>query len=360
MIGQLCAVRPRHPDAPPPAVRSWPTQAGGARRRTPRFGGAIRAALLVVGMLMVLVAGRARADCTSRGTPTWSTVAFTPPATITVPNNLPAGTQTVLWTSSPVAPSVTYSWDCNGNTDSGVVNYIAGQPTGDDTLFPTYVPNLYYRLLHPDASTPLRAYPNYPVSNGNNIPFSVATALQLVAMGPITNGSTLAAGQLAQWKVDFRRYGSVPVEIFQTNASTRFIGPACSVAVDPTVVVLPTVFTANFGGVGSTTGQTPFAVQLTCSASTNVRITLNTGAPAPGLGGAGVIAPTAGAGFAKNVGVQLLDRNGNPVAFGTAINAGTATVGPFTIPFQARYYQTGAAVSVGNVQATATYTLTYQ
>jgi type 1 fimbria pilin len=73
-----------------------------------------------------------------------------------------------------------------------------------------------------------------------------------------------------------------------------------------------------------------------------------------------VIANTAGGGYAQNVGVQVLDSRGNPIPFGTAISAGTVTAGTFNVPLDARYYQTGASVTAGQVNATATYTITYQ
>jgi type 1 fimbria pilin len=134
---------------------------------------------------------------------------------------------------------------------------------------------------------------------------------------------------------------------------------SCSVAIDPTVVTLPTISTSSLAGVGSTTGKQPFHVQLSCPAGANLSITLATSRPQAGA--TGVIAPTAGSGYAQNVGVQLLKSDGaTPVPFGTAISEGTTTSGTVNLPFYAQYYQTGASATAGNVAATATYTLTYQ
>lgn len=44
-----------------------------------------------------------------------------------------------------------------------------------------------------------------------------------------------------------------------------------------------------------------------------------------------------------------------PVSVGTAVTQGT-----FTIPLQARYYQSGATVKPGNADGTAAFTVTYQ
>lgn len=324
-----------------------------------------RLPLLLLGLMLLAVAGRARADCSYTNQP--GTVTFAPPATITLPNTLSVGT--ILWTSSPVTAASPPTLACTGTTGSGVQNIVAGQPGGDDTLFPTAVPGLAYRILYPGTSSPLHAYPNQPIPANSN--FGGAFALQLVATGPIAPGSVLAGGQLAQWKVDmclfiwggqcFWTLGSYPVENFSTSSIT-FVPPACSIIVDPTVVTLPTVYTSAFTGTAPPpTGQTPFNVQLNCpssAAGASLAITLATSSPVAGA--TGVIANTAGGGYAQNVGVQVLDANGNPIPFGTAISAGTVTAGNFNVQLNARYYQTGALVTAGQVKATATYTITYQ
>jgi len=322
---------------------------------------------MLFGLLLLAMAGRARADCDYTNQP--GTVTFTPPSIITLPDTLTVGT--VLWTSAPIVPADYPTLACAGTTNSGVVTQ-AGSPVGDNTLFPTNVPGLSYKLLHPDTSRLLQAYPEESISAGN-IQFSVATALQLVVTGTIAPGSVFTGGQFAQWNVDMCNMKSIvgfahcgaskgtnPVELFNSS-SIRFIAPACTIVVDPTIVTLPTVTASNFGATGSVAGQTPFNVQLNCpsaAAGANLAITLATSSPMAGA--TGVIANTTGSGYAQNVGVQVLDGNGNPVSFGTAISAGTVTAGNFDVQLNARYYQTGAAVTAGQVKATATYTITYQ
>ncbi len=321
---------------------------------------------LLLGLLLLAMTGRAHADCDYTSQP--GTVVFTPPSTITLPDNLSVGA--ILWTSAPIVPANYPRLTCAGNTSSGVVGQ-AGTPAGsDNTLFPTNVPGLSYRLLHPDGSSPLHAYPDEIIPAGS-YNFSVATALQLVVTGPIAPGSVFDGGQLAQWNTDmcnglyffgacWGQRSTSAVEVFNSSG-IRFVAPACTIAVDPTVVTLPVVMTSNFNAPGAVAGQTAFHLQLNCpstAAGADLAIILATNNPVTGA--AGVIANTNGSGFAKEVGVQVLDGTGNPVTFGTAISAGTATAGLFDIPLNARYYQTGAAVSGGNVKATATYTIIYQ
>ncbi|MES2405681.1 MAG: fimbrial protein [Pseudomonadota bacterium] len=319
----------------------------------------------------------------------WATCWFTSGAATTVTFN--AGTitltpsttvGTVLWTSntaSPVSPPVL---NCDGNTNGGIVNTIAASTpvNGDNTLIPTGIPGVSYRLLHPDASTLLALYPNYPVGSGSST-YSVTTNLQLVYTGPYLppNNSTLT-GQLSQWQIDICDKpslflgiylgcnGSVaprPVETFNINAVINIQVPTCNV--DPgsvnKVVTLPSVTAAQFAS-NPTPGSTPFSLQLVnCPANQKVFINLNTASPF--AGGTGVIAPTTGTGYATNVGVQILTADGStPVTFGSdptqAINTGTTSGSNYVINLYARYYRTSTPVTAGSVKGIATYTINYQ
>lgn len=204
---------------------------------------------------------------------------------------------------------------------------------------------------------------------------TVTFTAQLVKTGTVTPGTgTVSSITLLKFfdqdtyveDANCNRRGcstSNPKTASPTNIGTLTLNPvavsvtACSVAVDPTVVTLPTISTSALTGTGSTAGRTPFNVQLNCPAGANLYITLATSHPQSGA--TGVIAPTSG--DAGSVGVQLLKANGTtPVTFGTAISEGTTTNGAMNLPFYAQYYQTGSSVTAGNVSATATYTLTYQ
>ena len=334
-----------------------------------------RTAMLIFGLLLGLACmpRSALAACGfAKGSAT--TVTFNA-GTITLTPSTQVGS--VLWTSSTANPANPPYLACDGNTSGGIVNTIAASTpvNGYNTLFPTGIPGVSYRLLHPDASTLLALYPNYPTDSGT---FSVPTNLQLVYTGPYLppNNSTLT-GQLSQWKIDIcnqplifgRNYygcfGSVspqPVETFNINATILIQVPTCNIAPGSVnkSVTLPIVNTQQLTGQGSTAASTPFSLQLTqCPSNLGVFITLN--AANAQTGATGVIAPTSGAGYASGVGIQLLRADGStPVAFGTAIHTGTTTASNYTINLYARYFQTGASVAGGNVKGVATYTINYQ
>ncbi|MGH8144975.1 MAG: fimbrial protein [Rhodanobacteraceae bacterium] len=330
--------------------------------------------LLLLGL--VCIPRTARAVCWfTNGSAT--TVTFNA-GTITLTPSTQIGA--VLWTSSTSSPANPPVLDCDRDTNGGIVNTIAGSPTGgDNTLFPTGIPGVSYRILHPDASNPLKVYPDYPTGSGT---FSVQSNLQLVYTGPFLppNNSTLT-GQLSQWKIDIcddpdfhkgnhRRCGSKhnpqpvipqPVETFNISATILIQVPTCDIETSSVnkTVTLPNVSTQQFTGQGSTADKTPFSLQLiNCPKNLGVSITLDTSNPQPGA--AGVIAPS-GAGYASGIGIQILQDDGiNPVVFGTPISTGTTSASNYAINLFASYYQTGPTVSAGTVKAIATYTLNYQ
>lgn len=305
--------------------------------------------LLLMSML-ALLPERAQADCSYAGNSGWSPVVFSPPGTITIPANVVAGT--VLWTSPATTPSRPPHVKCPHATRNGIYNYLGSQPGGSASTFPiSHVPGLGYRIIASDG-TPLPAYPSAPPISGNHRldqPFS----LQLIATGPIASGSTVYAGTFGQWKLD----GVDTVEDFQTGTAVTFVAPACTVTTNPTSVTLPTVAAAAFGGNGATAGMTPFAIRLQCISGSTLSITLATTSPVAGYPGA--IASTTGTGYATGVAVQVLDQQAGNVTFNQPYTVGTTPTGPLSIPYFARYLQTGT-VSAGKVNATATFTLTYK
>jgi type 1 fimbria pilin len=122
----------------------------------------------------------------------------------------------------------------------------------------------------------------------------------------------------------------------------------------------------RFLGLGSTSGDTPFAVAFNCSGA-NGAVTLNLDADRLlADGNSGLIRPQTGADSATCVALQILEANtGQPVVLGNTQVVGTVLNGSasFNLPYQVRYYQSGSGVrcvSPGRVNGTATVTVSYQ
>jgi type 1 fimbria pilin len=333
-----------------------------AQPRSHRRGGRGLVTVLLA-LIALVLSGHVHADCSNTNNP--GSVTFSPPGgQIVLSGNTSVGS--ILWTSSQATPANYPTLNCTGTTNNGVVSSYGAPVGGDNTLFPTNLPWLSYRILHPDSSSLLSSYPNNASVPTGNVSFSVASALQLVVTGTIPQGQqgstqqmTIPAGQLAQWNVDMTS-GSRPVEIFKITNIT-FVIPTCTAAIDPTVVTLSAVRASALTGLGSTAAQQPFQVQLNCISGANLSITLST-SNRYGTRNLGVVKNATAANYAKNIGVQILKQDGvTPVTFDTAIPEGATQNGTMTLPFFAQYYQTSTtAVTTGDVSATAIYTLTYQ
>lgn len=179
---------------------------------------------------------------------------------------------------------------------------------------------------------------------------------QLIKVGPVSSGI------LPAWNFLYR-YRTMVSNTTNTALNTISLAPvpvtviSCAVTQSSIPVSLgDTIRVARFTGIGSTSDDVPFSIPLDCDANAKVNFQLD------GMGTAtqGVLALNSVSGSASGVGVQVLYK-GSPVTFGSKVLDGTAMAdGPYTVDFLARYYQTGATVTGGPAQATATFTMTYQ
>lgn len=302
--------------------------------------------LWMVLALSALVPFASRADCQFLSGST-STVSFTVDP-VSLAANTPNGT--VIGRSSEVTPPNPPSLICGPflrgeQVTFGIVN-ARGSYLADKYTFETGTPGIGYRITHPTDY--LTAYP----FNQQNLwvsTFNVPSTLELVKTGAIQPG-VLTAGKLADW-----RWDTLAPETFVLGAPVTITAPTCALVADPLNVTLPSVTTGAFTGIGSTSGTTPFQINLACPAGVSVtKITMHTAFPASYPG---VVKP-AGAGYAAGIGVRVLDGNMNPVVFETqtALTPNATT----SIPYYAQYFQTAAGVTGGNVKATVTFDIFYQ
>lgn len=300
-------------------------------------------------LLLALVPLSVRAKCkyTSGGN---TPVTFSLPSTITIPSDMPDNS--VIVSSAQAFPANPPDISCGGYfgeyVNYGVVNARGGY-LADNLTYETGIPGVGYRITHP--SDYLTAYPlnNELLSTST---FSVSSGLELIKTGPIASGSVLAAGKLGDWQ-----WSTLNPETFWLGNSITFTTPSCTIVTNPINVILSTVSSSAFTGVGSTSSKKPFQIQLSCPSGTAVKkITMHTASPDSH---AGVVAPTAGAGYAQGVGVQILDGNSNAMVFEnqTVVTPPNATT---SIPYFAQYFQTAPTVSGGNVKATVTFDIFYQ
>lgn len=135
---------------------------------------------------------------------------------------------------------------------------------------------------------------------------------------------------------------------------------ACTVSNTAISVPMGTVEKRAFNGQGTWPGDSntrSFTIPLSCNAGTRVNLQIDGSAQNASQG---VLNLNGGSGSASGVGVQLLYNNA-PLPLSTSLNTGVASSeGVFSIPLQARYYQTDSNIIPGVANASATFTLTYQ
>ncbi|UZE26235.1 type 1 fimbrial protein [Pseudomonas sp. B21-056] len=180
-----------------------------------------------------------------------------------------------------------------------------------------------------------------------------ATTFELVKIADVTgSGKITLPGQIQASLVS-------QTFVYSFNFGTSSVSTvACSVTNTSIVVPMGSVSTKDLTTLGTTTPERSFNIPLNCDAGTRVQVMLN-GVP-HGSGVVGVLAlDTAATSIATGVGLQLL-YNGTPVTLGIPIAVGTvAGSGSYNIGLSARYYQTAAAVTAGQANSTATFTMNY-
>jgi type 1 fimbria pilin len=301
---------------------------------------------------LALVPQQALAKCDFDWGSTMGTYSVSVPPTMVNDPNTPVGS--VLYTSSPTPINHRVDFSCNGAGNAwGLVNNAGGPPASGQKLFPIGVTGVSYRVLQ--NGDYIGPYPSLPLGHKTSWIEEDPVTIELVKTGVIANGTVIAV-PLAEFRAGKSSNYIVDAVIQLTNTLT-FTAPACQVNASAINVTLPAVSRQGFSGVGSVAGTTPFQIGLTCSSGATLRMTLDTAAPVPGQ--TGVIAPSSGG--ASGIGVQVLDSSGvTPVSFGTATTIGATPNGALSIGYFARYYQTTSPVSAGAVNATATFTLSYQ
>ncbi|GAB2563020.1 hypothetical protein ISP15_05760 [Dyella jejuensis] len=300
------------------------------------------------------------------GSPTSGTIVFTcsglPASSATADHTatIQAGQNlaTLASTNVPAGPGITFATNL-----SGIGVLITGSPT----------PATSQSGNVDDGPTSTAGFPVGSVvapsneSTGNFTgTVSEAFTAQLIVTGPISAASIGSIN--ANTLIPFWWYipgGSEDSTSMNLDAGVVLSGgtavglQACSVSTDSQnkTVTLPTVSSDALTGTGATAGTTAFNISLTCEPGATASITMTTANPATATG---VIAPTTGTGYAKNVGVQILNSSLAPITFNTAQSLGATPNGSLTIPYYAQYYVTKTPISAGLVTGTVTFTMSYQ
>lgn len=144
--------------------------------------------------------------------------------------------------------------------------------------------------------------------------------------------------------------------------STSFTITTLGCTVEKTLISVPMGEVPGnvFSGKGSTPGDSytqSFDLPLKCHAGTKVTMKIEGNVNDAAKGVLNITRNSED--DAKGVGIQMLYNN-QPLALGTPIMTGTSSAGgSYNIPLKARYYQTENKLTGGYANGTATFTMTY-
>lgn len=250
---------------------------------------------------------------------------------------------------------------------------------GVDGVYSTNVPGIGVRLLRNvaqfDGSIRTTTYPHtIPIAADRDfrtnqyVPVKLypgsSFVIQIYKTAVVTGSGPLAAGLYTQYSGDGDGTAALTTTL-SANAVT-IVTPTCSV--DPGSVYkevpLGKVPLRTFKGRGTTTNERAFDLTLNCRKGVGVPNTIQMwmDATRDPAGDPGVLRITGGG--ATGVGIQVRDRQGNPVKFrsegGSPMDLGPSPEGPLIVPFTARYFQTAGSVTAGRADGTATFTIEYK
>jgi type 1 fimbria pilin len=299
--------------------------------------------------LLVVLSGSAWAEpCVLDGSAAKMTVTIPP---LMVQRDLPAGS--VIWQQTVNANKPTLTGDCTETNvlRSNLVGQDSGILSGQSRVYSTNVPGIGYAIsTTPDFSD------GWPEVNGENTSPGNLTAysVRLVVTGTVSSG-VLGSGEYAR-----KALGGQPLEQLMIASPVAITRQACEMNDSrDRVVPLPVVLRSGFSGPGSSQGEKTFQLALICDAGAQVNIQFDGEKDASGTSGVLALVDQDQPGVARGIGVQLL-YNQTPLKLGERLPLETAPAGIRSYPFTVRYYQTQPQVASGDVNAVATFNLTYQ
>ena len=344
-----------------------------SRRISARSG--LGMAFMLAGLALLLLSSGARALTTCTGSAQIVTLSM--PTAVTVPRDAPVGTLLTAWTTTPATPNW-YTCSATVQESIGVGIWpLVTEPSGTTIVdggasypvFKTNLPGVGIAMgskLYMNGCgwepgwTPVAAGRANSCNSANLLPNGAQLRAVLVKIGAITSGQ-VGAGPIAQGKLYANAAWDTKWPITISTTATQVTVLSC---LTPDVLVdLGSHKSSEFKGPGSFTAMTAFNVALkSCPAGIN-RVTYRIDAVTPIVNAANSVVALNSGSTATGVGVQLLDGSGNVFPLGTPKGLGgysTSTGGDYAIPFNARYYQTGAAVGPGSANTAMTFTMSYE
>lgn len=270
---------------------------------------------------------------------------------------------------------------CSRRSSDLVIGELTTSPQHlGNNVYSTNIRGIGIRLKREVTSSdnvPSTYYPHtFRISGGTDrggATYSLAEGYFVVEI--IKTAPTTGTGKLVQGKYSSYHLNSLPSKPILTSHivkadSITITTSSCEIlGAKDQVVQLPTVANTGFNGIGSTQGPQRFDINIKCVGGQNLqqpeKISLSFDYEAAS-GTNNVLKNIAADGVkAKGVGTQLVVKDSGvdkaivkqeKVVVGNLNSEEQIT---YNLPLEARYYQTEATVTAGEVQSTATVTIEY-
>lgn len=279
-----------------------------------------------------------------------------PPAMISIDTALPVGT--VLASANLSWPNTPLPGDsCTNGLGGSYTWKMFGEGTANGNYYPTSIPGVSYRLQINGWPSNFNGYfpvtTSYPYYSGATNVAAGSVNFQLVKTGVVTPKDLLPQ-PLGHVTVDGKAFFDI---ILGQAVPIKPTNPACTVTKSVIPVTLASVTSGKLKGTGTTYGDTTFNIPLNCKSASNISLSFTGSAMADNANGVFLNNDSI---TGSSVGVQILDREGNPVSasVGELTTIGELN-GDLSYPMTARYYSLVDTVPVGDVVSTVYATIVY-
>ncbi|MFV3381038.1 fimbrial protein [Pseudomonas sp. NY15354] len=306
----------------------------------------------VLGIVAILFGVVETAHAACSGDPKRS-IAYSGPANITVPRDVPDGT--VLYSETKVMPYSNFKCTTDELWGFNLASGRGAPPGPKVSVFPTGVSGLSFRVKAelgggPDYLTSLYALKagSYKL-DGNLI-------MEIVKSGPLAPSAVVATGDLGTIQ-----YGSQQIAGLSLTRTVNVVAASCETP-DVSVAMGDDYKLDDFGGAGSTTREVPFNLKLNNCPKGIAKVNYQLQAITPVIDAAKGIVGLNPNSTAVGIGLQIKDANGVPVLLNTprTFTGYDTNGGNFLIPLKASFYRLATeSLRPGTANTEVTFIMSY-
>lgn len=202
------------------------------------------------------------------------------------------------------------------------------------------------------------------IAAGANIYGSDVLVIQMIKTSNALQSGILESGRYAQWAYSGV---SIPKHVLNLTGSVTVTAPTCTwITQADRLINLATVSTAMFAGIGSTAAEQAFQLDLNCNGGPGGTVSLVFDFMSRPENSAIIQNTSLAAQKAQGIDLQLLSTaqgSQNVISKGAKLSLAKLAANQtqtLNVPLTARYYQSDAQISAGEVRGQITVTVEYQ